>query len=92
MVMGLATWDQRDRFAAPPWTQESEEWLALDQRLPADQLARRVDRAVALLDLEPWFASYLDSATPCRGFLKRPALEEELGVAPAPGNPFRPGE
>ncbi|MBV8893514.1 MAG: IS1182 family transposase [Acidobacteria bacterium] len=57
--MGRATRDKRNRFAAPPWTQESPEWLALGQRLPADHLARRVDRAVGLLDLEPLFASYL---------------------------------
>src|SRR5260370_5426635 len=59
MVEGIASGDKRDRFAAPPWTKESEEWLALDQHLPADHLARRVERAVALLDLGPLLDSYL---------------------------------
>jgi transposase len=50
---------KRDRFAAPPWTAESLEWQALDQLLPADHLARRIDRAVAMLDLTPLWKSYL---------------------------------
>jgi len=50
---------KRDRFAAPPWTVESPEWQALDQHLPADHLARRIDRAVAMLDLTPLWESYL---------------------------------
>lgn len=59
MVEGFALIGKRDRFATPPWTQESADWQALDQRLPADHLARRVERAVALLDLSPLFDSYL---------------------------------
>jgi transposase len=59
MVDGIAAVDKRERFAAPPWTEESEEWQALDQRLPADHLARRVARAVDLLDLGPLWDSYL---------------------------------
>jgi transposase len=48
-----------DCFAAPPWTAESEQWQALDQHLPADHLARRLARAVELLDLGPLWDSYL---------------------------------
>jgi transposase len=59
MVNGIAWGDKRECFVAPPWTRESEEWQALDQRLPPDHLARRVARAVALLDLEPLWGSYL---------------------------------
>jgi transposase len=59
MVEGISVSGKRERFAAPPWTKESEEWRAVDQRLPADHLARRVERAVALLDLAPLFDSYL---------------------------------
>jgi transposase len=59
MVKGIAGASKRDRFAVPPWTKESAEWQALDQRLPADHLARQVDRAVAMLDLGPLFDSYL---------------------------------
>lgn len=49
----------RDRFATPPWTAESPEWQALDRRLPSDHLARRIDQAVASLDLTPLWKSYL---------------------------------
>jgi transposase len=59
MVEGIADHGKRERFAAPPWTPESEAWQVLDRRLPADHLARRVARAVALLDLRPLFDSYL---------------------------------
>lgn len=59
MVDGIAAPGKRERFAAPPWTKESEEWLALDQRLPADHLARRIECAVEMLDLTPLFDSYL---------------------------------
>jgi len=59
MVEGVACAGKLERFAPPPWTKESEEWRALDQRLDADHLARRVDEAVALLDLQPLFDSYL---------------------------------
>jgi len=46
-------------FAAPPWTNESEQWQALDERLPADHLARRLNRAVDMLDLNALLESYL---------------------------------
>ena len=59
MVEGGACGGKLERFAPPPWTKESEEWRALDQHLDADHLARRVDEAVALLDLRPLFDSYL---------------------------------
>jgi transposase len=59
MVKGITVASKRDRFAAPPLTTESEEWQALDQRLPADHLARRIAHAVEMLDLEPLLDSYL---------------------------------
>ena len=58
MVNGIAAAGCRDGFAPPPWTCESEPWLALDHRLPADHLARRVVRAVEFLDLGPLWKSY----------------------------------
>jgi transposase len=58
MVKGVTCGNKPERFAVPPWTKESTEWLAIDQRLPADHLARRVERAVQMLDLSPLFASY----------------------------------
>jgi transposase len=58
MLRGLAVANKGDRFAAPPWTTESEAWQALDQRLPADHLARRIAQAVDRLDLGPLWSSY----------------------------------
>lgn len=58
MVEGLSAGHKLERFALPPWTDESEEWLALDNHLPKDHLARRLAAAVEMLDLEPLFASY----------------------------------
>ena len=48
-----------DRFAAPPWDPQSPEWLAIEDSLPADHLARAIDEAVDQLDLAVLFASYL---------------------------------
>jgi hypothetical protein len=59
MVEGTAGAGKRERFAAPPWTRASEEWQALDERLSADHLARRLNRAVDMLDLGPLWDSYL---------------------------------
>lgn len=59
MVEAIASPRKQECFAAPPWTTESQAWQALDRRLPAHHLARRVARAVALLNLAPLFDSYL---------------------------------
>ena len=59
MAKGITVASKRDRFAAPPLTTESEEWQALDQRLPPDHLARRIAHAVEMLDLDPLLDSYL---------------------------------
>jgi transposase len=39
------------RWNAPPWDRNTADWLAIDQRLPSDHLARLIDRFVAELDL-----------------------------------------
>jgi transposase len=59
MVKGIADAGKRDRFATPPLTTASEEWLALDQHLSPDHLARRIAQAVEMLDLSPLLDSYL---------------------------------
>jgi transposase len=59
MVKGSTAGGKRECFAAPPWTKESEPWQAIDEHLPGDHLARRIDRAVEMLDLGPLFDSYL---------------------------------
>ncbi len=59
MVGGATRAGKLDRFAAPPWTKESESWLNIDGHLATDHLARLVDRAVDRLDLEPLWDSYL---------------------------------
>lgn len=47
------------RFAEPPWTRESPEWLRIDCKLGEDDLARKIARLVdEELDLDPLFSSY----------------------------------
>src|SRR6516165_11292410 len=46
------------RYATPPWDRYSPQWLAIDDDLPADHLARQIDAAVDQLDLTALFASY----------------------------------
>lgn len=46
------------RFAAPPWDEQTPSWREIDQRLAPDHVARRIDRAVDLLDLTELYASY----------------------------------
>ncbi len=46
------------RFSEPPWNEQSDEWLRLDERLPADHLARLIEQAVQRLDLAPLIESY----------------------------------
>lgn len=48
----------RARFAPAPWHDDHPERLALDQRLPPDHLARRIDQAVDRLDLHALHAAY----------------------------------
>ena len=59
MVKGVTAGGKLEGFAPTPWTTESAEWQAVDQRLPAEHLARRVARAVEMLDLTPLVDSYL---------------------------------
>jgi transposase len=59
MVNGCTAADKADRFAAPPWNADSPEWQAINERLPADHLARRVADAVDRLDLSGLWQSYL---------------------------------
>lgn len=64
MVNGCVPPGMRDRFAAPPWTTTSEAWQAIEQRLPADHLARRIAHAIDRLDLGPLWDSYLGVGKP----------------------------
>lgn len=57
---GKGAWD---RFAEPPWTQTSAEWLAIDQELEDVHLARLIDRAVYCLDLSALIKSYAGHGT-----------------------------
>ena len=58
MVKGVSPTDKLDRFAPTPWKRESLQWQAIDEHLGPEHLARRVDEAVALLDLGPLYDSY----------------------------------
>lgn len=47
------------RFAEPPWSCQSPEWLRIDQKLREDDLARKIAHLVdEELDLERLFSSY----------------------------------
>lgn len=59
MVENRVDTDKFKRFAETPWTVNSPERLALDCRLEADHLVRRIVRAVESLDLGPLLNSYL---------------------------------
>jgi transposase len=52
------------QFAAPPWSERSDEWQILDQQVPLDHPARWVVEAMRILDLTPLFALYLGAGTP----------------------------
>ena len=55
------------RFAAPPWADDDPLRRALDLRLAPDHLARRVDQAVASLDLSALYDAYAGTGSPaCR--------------------------
>jgi hypothetical protein len=52
------------RWIEPPWNEASPEWLAIDAQLPADDVARKIDRAVEMfLNLDRFERSYA-----CRGY------------------------
>jgi transposase len=59
MLGGFVGEGKRQGFISPPWTSESEEWQVIDRRLAENHLARRVRRAVEILDLGPLFGDYL---------------------------------
>jgi transposase len=46
------------RWVAPPWNEESPEWIALDEQLPSDHPARWVDAVVGELDLNSFAQRY----------------------------------
>lgn len=46
------------RFAEPPWTEHSESWRELDEKLPHDHLAREIRDAMIPLDLTPLYLTY----------------------------------
>jgi transposase len=50
--------DADHRFAKPPWDEHALRWQEIDQCLPADHLARQIDRAAEELDLAGLFATY----------------------------------
>lgn len=47
-----------DKFAQPPLSRTSAEWLRIDEDLEDDHLGRVIDRGVAHLDLTPLLESY----------------------------------
>jgi transposase len=51
-------------FAPPPWDEEHPERRAIEERLPQDHVARRIDEGVDLLDLRPLIQTYQGRGTP----------------------------
>jgi transposase len=51
-------------FATPPWDETSAAWQAIDQRMPAQPMAREIDRAVEQLDLREVYATYQGRGSP----------------------------
>jgi transposase len=76
------------QFAEPPWDTESPEWRAIDEGLAEDDLARQVDAAVNVLNLEELVATYAGrGSTPLRPdlLLKLVLFEMHCGV-PSPAH------
>lgn len=46
------------RFIEPPWNEQSEDWLRLEERLPDEHLARWIERAVQRLDFSALRRTY----------------------------------
>jgi transposase len=51
-------------FVESPWSEQTPEFQALDQRLSEDHLARAIVRAVAELDLSDFLTSYVGAGSP----------------------------
>jgi transposase len=51
------------RFAEPPWDRHSPQWIALDEELPEDHVARTIVAGVASLDMKPLRESYSASGS-----------------------------
>lgn len=51
-------------FAPPPWDEKHPERRAIEQRLPLDHLARRIDEGVDRLELTPLVQTYQGHGTP----------------------------
>ena len=73
-------------FAPAPWHPDHPDRLDIDRRLPSDHLARRIDTAVARLDLQPLHARYhgTGSAAHPPALLLRAVLYETQSGCPSP--------
>ena len=66
-------------FAPPPWADDDPRRAELAQRRDDDHLARRIEQAVARLDLTPLWQSYAGAgALPCRPDLRLRAVLDEV--------------
>src|SRR4029077_15986044 len=59
-----ASKSERQPFRAPPWNQDSRESLEIARELPAEHLARVIERGMSLLDLQPLRDTYLGRGSP----------------------------
>ena len=72
--------EAKSRFAPPPWTEDSPEWLALDRQLAPDHKARLIRAFVQQIDLSELEAAYRGSGSEAHrpDLMLRIALYETL--------------
>jgi transposase len=87
---GMAA-NSRLRFAQPPWTDDDPRRREIGDRLPANHLARRIDQAVARLDLSTIFGAYAGTGSPAHApdLLLRAVLYEVQRGQHSPATWFR---
>ena len=65
-MVGRDLWQDKPEvwFAPPPWKEAHPQRQTIEQRLPADHLARRIDAQVNQLDLQGLIGTYTGHGTP----------------------------
>ena len=71
-----------DRWVELPWATDAPDWIAIEDDLPCDHLARWMDRLVDALDLTALYATYRNRGSPAYrpdSMLKVVLYEMQLG-------------
>jgi transposase len=79
------------RFAETPWNEQTPQWQALEQSLPAEHLVRQIAGAAESLDLTALYATYAGRGSkPLRPeLLLKLVLYEKQSGRPSPAQWFR---